>query len=73
VQRAAQALSLELREVDNEDDEEIGVYRSDWLLLSTSPAAFEGPLLQAGAQRIPTAPHVQLWTDDYSDLYHIVK
>lgn len=73
VQQAALALGIELREVDNEDDDEIGVYRSDWLLLSTSPAAFEGPLLQAGAQRIPSAPHVQLWTDDYSDLYHILK
>src|SRR6267142_214801 len=72
VQQAARELSLELREVDNDDDDDMGVYRSDWLLLSASPAAFEGPLLK-DAQRIDAVPHVGLWTDDYSDLYSILK
>jgi SAM-dependent methyltransferase len=73
VQQAARQLSLELRQVDNEDDDDAGVYRSDWLLLSTSPAAFEGPLLKETAQRIDGDPRVRLWTDDYSDLYRILK
>lgn len=73
VQQAARALSLELREVDNDDDDDAGVYRSDWLLLSDSPAAFEGPLLKEAAQRIDADPRVRLWTDDYSDLYRILK
>jgi len=73
VQQAARELSLELREVDNDDDDDVGVYRSDWLLLSGSAAAFEGPLLRETAQRIETAPRVRLWTDDYSDLYRILK
>jgi len=72
VQQAARRLSLELREVDNDDDDDMGVYRSDWLLLSASPAAFAGPLLK-DAQRIEAVPHVGLWTDDYSDLYSILK
>jgi SAM-dependent methyltransferase len=46
VQQAARRLSLELRQVDSDDDDDAGVYRSDWLLLSASPAAFEGPLLK---------------------------
>jgi len=73
VQQAARALSLELREVDNDDDDDAGVYRSDWLLLSDSPAAFEGRLLREVAQRIEATPRVKLWTDDYSDLYRILK
>jgi SAM-dependent methyltransferase len=73
VQQAARQLSLELREVENDDDDDAGVYRSDWLLLSTSPAAFEGPLLKEAAVRIEAAPRVALWTDDYSDLYRILK
>jgi SAM-dependent methyltransferase len=73
VQQAARQLSLELREVDNDDDDDAGVYRSDWLLLSASPAAFEGPLLRDAAQRIDADPRVRLWTDDYSDLYRILK
>jgi SAM-dependent methyltransferase len=72
VQQAAEALSLELREIDNDDDDDAGVYRSDWLLLSTSPAAFDGLLLQE-ARSIDTTPSVPLWTDDYSNLYRILK
>jgi SAM-dependent methyltransferase len=73
VQQAARALSLELREVDNDDDDDAGVYRSDWLLLSTSAAAFESPLLKGAVGRIDADSRVGLWTDDYSDLYHILK
>ena len=73
VQQAARQLSLELREVENDDDDDAGAYRSDWLLLSTSPAAFEGPLLKEAAVRIDAVPRVRLWTDDYSDLYRILK
>jgi SAM-dependent methyltransferase len=73
VQQAARALSLELRQVENEDDDDAGVYRSDWLLLSDSPAAFERPLLKSVAQTIDADPRVRLWTDDYSDLYRILK
>jgi len=73
VQQAARQLSLELRQVENDDDDDAGVYRSDWLLLSTSPVAFESPLLKEAAQRIEAAPKVGLWTDDYSELYRILK
>jgi SAM-dependent methyltransferase len=73
LQQAARQLSLELREADNDDDDDKGVFRSDWVLLSASPAAFEGKLLRIAAQRVITEPHVRLWTDDYTDLYSILK
>jgi len=73
LQQAARQLSLELREVDNDDDDGKGVFRSDWVLLSAAPAAFEGKLLRIAAQRVITEPHVRLWTDDYTDVYSILK
>ncbi|HEY6722220.1 MAG TPA: fused MFS/spermidine synthase [Burkholderiales bacterium] len=73
VQQAARHLSLEVRQVENEDDDDAGVYRSDWMLLSASSAAFEGRLLKETAERIDSVPGVKLWTDDYSDLYRILK
>jgi SAM-dependent methyltransferase len=73
VQQAARHLSLEVRQVENDDDDDAGVYRSDWMLLSASPAAFEGELLKEAAERIDSVPRVRLWTDDYSDLYRILK
>ena len=73
VQQAARHLSLELRQVENDDDDDAGVYRSDWMLVSASPAAFEGKELKEAAERIDAVPRVKLWTDDYSDLYRILK
>src|SRR3989475_181737 len=73
VQQAARRLSLELRQVENDDDDDAGVYRSDWMLVSASPAAFEGKELKEAAERIDAVPRVRLWTDDYSDLYRILK
>jgi SAM-dependent methyltransferase len=73
VQQAARNLKLEIRQVENDDDDDAGVYRSDWMLLSASAAAFEGNSLKEAAERIDTEPRVRLWTDDYSDLYRILK
>ena len=73
VQQAARHLALEIRQVENEDDDDAGVYRTDWMLLSASSAAFEGNFLKEGAEKIDSEPSVRLWTDDYSDLYRILK
>jgi SAM-dependent methyltransferase len=73
VQQAARHLSLDLREVQNEDDEDAGVYRSDWMLLSRSARAFASPLWADAALPVEEARQVRLWTDDYSDLYRILK
>jgi SAM-dependent methyltransferase len=73
VQQAALHYSLELRQVENEDDDDAGVYQSDWMLLSPSRAAFEGELLRNAAEKVETERRVGLWTDDYSDLYRILK
>ena len=73
VQQAARHLSLEIRQVENEDDDDAGVYRSDWMLLSASPTAFGGNFLNEAAEKIDSEPSVRLWTDDYSDLYRILK
>jgi SAM-dependent methyltransferase len=73
LQQAARQLSLELREVDNDDDNDKGVFRSDWVLLSASPAAFQRKLMRIAAQRVITEPRVEPWTDDYTDLYSILK
>jgi spermidine synthase len=73
VQQAARRLGLEVRQVVNDDDDDAGVYTSDWMLLSISPAPFEREPLRSAAQKIDAEPRVRLWTDDYSDLVHILK
>ena len=73
VQQAASNIGFEIRQVENDDDDDAGVYRSDWMLLAASPAAFEGNFLREGAEKLESEPSVRLWTDDYSDLYRILK
>jgi hypothetical protein len=73
VQQAARSLSLELRQVENDDDDAAGVYRSDWMLLSASPGAFAGALWKDAAGPLEEERSIRLWTDDYSDLYRILK
>jgi SAM-dependent methyltransferase len=73
VQEAAHHYSLEARQVENEDDDDAGVYRSDWILLSASPKVFESELLKDAGEEIDDDSRVGLWTDDYSNLYRILK
>jgi len=73
VQQAARQLSLELRRVENDDDDDAGVYRSDWMLLSASPQAFAGTLWKSAGRPDEGARSIRPWTDDYSDLYRILK
>ena len=73
VQEAARHYSLEARRVENNDDDDAGVYRSDWILLSASPKAFESEPLKDAGEEVDDDSQVELWTDDYSNLYRILK
>lgn len=73
VQEAARHHRLVLRQVENDDVDGEGVYRSDWMLLSASAAAFEGKGLAESAERVIDSARIRLWTDDYSDLSRILK
>jgi spermidine synthase len=73
VARAAQELSLEIRQVYSADNYEIGVFSSDWLLLSPSAGAFDNDTLRPYAKPLEEQAAIRLWTDDYSDVYGILK
>ena len=73
VAKAAQQLSLQVRQVYSQDDYAIGVFRSDWLLLAAADSAFDNEALQAESKPLETQPDIRLWTDDYSDLHGILK
>ena len=73
--------SISGRAVDDEDDacrdlddnEELGTYRSDWVLLSRSPQAFSQAPLADAAHAIDGDTDVSLWTDDYSNVFGLLK
>jgi SAM-dependent methyltransferase len=72
VQEVARHFGLEARQVENQDDDGAGVYRSDWILLTRSAATFQRDALRA-AEPIRAEFNVNLWTDDYSNLFRILK
>jgi SAM-dependent methyltransferase len=73
VQHAAEALGKRTRVVDTEDEEdEEQVFGATWVLLTGTPEIFQRPLL-ATATPLQGSGRVRLWTDQYSNLFQILR
>ncbi len=48
-------------------------FPSDWVLISNDPAVFELPAFRAVQSQLAPEPSAPLWTDDYSNLYRILR
>jgi hypothetical protein len=46
---------------------------SDWVLMSSRSGFFDNPGLKSDAKPIPPIPGLKTWTDDYSNLYRILR
>jgi SAM-dependent methyltransferase len=72
LKREAEARGWQARLVSDEEDTETGVYRSDWVLISSRDAIFQAEGLKDAAA-LEDNPKVRRWTDDFSNLYRILK
>ncbi len=72
VKEAAQFSRKEARLVDSEEIDYVGVYSSDWILVAQDPKIFDADSLKLAAEEFETKP-IRMWTDDFSDLYQILK
>jgi len=69
----AQYYDLSIVRVDYAGDSN-GGYASHWILLSRDPALLEIPAMQSRALNLDGfATNLKLWTDDYSNLFQILK
>jgi hypothetical protein len=69
----AKYYGLSMARINYEGDAN-GGYASHWLLLSRDPALFEIPAIQAHSMNLTgNSMHIKLWTDDYSNLFQILK
>ena len=58
---------------DNGNLETLGIYASDWVLLSRDRRVLDRPTIEsAGSHAQPIPPRVRLWTDEQSDLLSIL-
>jgi len=58
--------------VDTEDEEN-DVFGSTWVLVTSSPSFFDAPLMRTAAVAVPLPRNMRMWTDDYSNLFRILK
>ena len=59
--------------ISNEADDEKEIAASDWVLVSSRPGFFEQPEINNAAEKIEPIRGLRTWTDDYSNLYKILR
>jgi hypothetical protein len=57
--------------ITNEKDDEHKIYRAVWALVSSKP--IESPAIQRVGARLPFRQELRVWTDDYNNLFQILK
>ncbi|MBL0210567.1 MAG: fused MFS/spermidine synthase [Holophagaceae bacterium] len=60
-------------EVSNEEDDEAGIFSSDWVLMSRDGLLFRREEIANAAVALEPGRGVRRWTDDFSNLYRILK
>jgi SAM-dependent methyltransferase len=58
--------------VDTEDDETVGVFGATWVLITSPATGFKGEI-PGNSEPLDSKKTVRLWTDDYSNLFKILK
>jgi len=57
----------------NDEDDNTEVAASDWVLVSSRPGFFDQPEIKKVGKKIDPIPGLREWTDDYSNLYKILR
>lgn len=73
VQLAAQDSHKQAWQVDNESDDAAEVFPSTWVLVANRAGFFDDRLFSGELARIEAPAHLRPWTDNYSNLWEILK
>src|ERR1035438_6121139 len=72
VEEAPNILGIESRLVDTDDDTSQDLFAATWMLV-TSPANGFDKFIMDGSTEINPGRRIRPWTDDYSNLFQILK
>lgn len=72
VERAAREFRKAAWMIDTDEDDEGSCFGSTWVLLASDGKVFEQQIFRGG-EPAPSRPGLPIWTDDYSNLYRILK
>jgi hypothetical protein len=73
LKEAAAKFGKEARIVEDDSNDEKGTCGTTWVLFADSDAAFAQEPLAGAVEALTAERSIRLWTDDYSDLYAILK
>jgi SAM-dependent methyltransferase len=73
VLNSASALGKTARLIYTDDEAEEGAAYSDWILVTSQPQVFNDGYFSEAAEPIEPQPGLRTWTDDYSNLFQIMK
>jgi spermidine synthase len=71
VEKLANTLGRRALLVSADSDESRKIYRSKWALLSQT--VLTSPALQEAAEDLAARPGLRIWTDEYNNLFQILK
>ena len=72
VAEEARAGGRRARLVDTEDDDDAGVFGATWMLVTAPPNDFDNAI-RSSSNPVSRTRRIRLWTDDYSNLFQILK
>jgi hypothetical protein len=70
-ERLSHALGKHAVWVESDLDEAQEIYNADWVLITADP--LEIPAIAQASKQLRWIPGLRLWTDDYSNLFEILK
>jgi SAM-dependent methyltransferase len=73
VAMAAESLGKRAAVIENDDDDDNAVFGSTWVMVSARQSFFDNPFIHGLATPAKRMPKLRLWTDDYSNLFQILK
>lgn len=73
LERAANAIGKQAWVVETDDDDEGKCYGTTWVLITANKTMLERPEFQKGGAPPKPAPWLPVWTDDYSNIYKVLK
>jgi hypothetical protein len=70
---AAESLGKRAAVIDNDDDDDNAVFTSTWVVVSARRSFFDYPFIHGLATPAKRMARLRMWTDDYSNLFQILK
>jgi len=61
------------RLIASDEDVTMMVSPADWVLVTQNQDFLNKPETFAGSENITVPPHLRLWTDDYNNLFEILR